>query len=161
MLLKFLAVKTSFLSNECVFQRKTMHCFQKNQSKYVCFRNSNGSFFSYISKSVCFLFYESFIWLCKNLKIIVEKYVSKEQKAGISDASLHKKWSFPLRISSVNVTKSAVSCGFGPFTEEILNGKLHFLCSACNINTRYMITWLSDKFAKMKKKFFMLIFKLI
>ena len=27
--------------------------------------------------------------------------------------SLHKKWSFPLRISSVNVTKSAVSCGFG------------------------------------------------
>ena len=27
--------------------------------------------------------------------------------------SLHKKWSFPLRISSVNLTKSAVSCGFG------------------------------------------------
>ena len=26
---------------------------------------------------------------------------------------LHKKWSFPLRISSVNVTKSTVSCGFG------------------------------------------------
>ena len=32
---------------------------------------------------------------------------------------LQKKWSFPLRISSVNVTKSAVIC----------NGKLHFLCS--------------------------------
>ena len=28
------------------------------------------------------------------------------------DMSLHKKWSFPLRISSVNATKSAVSCGF-------------------------------------------------
>ena len=27
--------------------------------------------------------------------------------------ALHKKRSFPLRISSVNVTKSAVSCGFG------------------------------------------------
>ena len=27
--------------------------------------------------------------------------------------TLHKKWSFPLRISSVNVTKSAASCGFG------------------------------------------------
>ena len=26
--------------------------------------------------------------------------------------TLHKKWSFPLRNSSVNVTKSAVSCGF-------------------------------------------------
>ena len=27
---------------------------------------------------------------------------------------LYKKWSFPLRISSVNVTKSTVSCWFGP-----------------------------------------------
>ena len=27
--------------------------------------------------------------------------------------TLHKKWSFPLRISSVNVTKFAVSCRFG------------------------------------------------
>ena len=28
-------------------------------------------------------------------------------------SSLHKKWSYPLRIPPVNVTKSAVSCGFG------------------------------------------------
>ena len=34
-----------------------------------------------------------------------------------------KKWSFPLRISSVNVT----------FTEEILNRKLHFLCSVWQV----------------------------
>ena len=27
--------------------------------------------------------------------------------------SLYKKWSFPLRIASVNVTKSAGNCGFG------------------------------------------------
>ena len=27
--------------------------------------------------------------------------------------TLHKKWSFPLRISSENVTKSAGNCGFG------------------------------------------------
>ena len=33
---------------------------------------------------------------------------------------MHKKWSFPLRISSVNVAT---------FIEEILNGKLHFLRS--------------------------------
>ena len=33
-----------------------------------------------------------------------------------------QKWSFTIRIFSVNVTKSA-------FTEEILNEKLHFLCS--------------------------------
>ena len=29
------------------------------------------------------------------------------------ELSLHKTWSFPLRISSVNVTKSAVPAGFG------------------------------------------------
>ena len=34
----------------------------------------------------------------------------------------------PLRISSVNVTKYAES-RFGPFIEEILNEKLHFLWS--------------------------------
>ena len=43
--------------------------------------------------------------------------------------TLHKKWSFSLRIFSVNVTKSAVSCGYGHIYEEIFNGKLHFLCS--------------------------------
>ena len=31
----------------------------------------------------------------------------------VDDMSLHKKWSFPLSISSVNVTKSAANCGFG------------------------------------------------
>ena len=36
--------------------------------------------------------------------------------------ALYKKWSFSLRISSVNVNKST-------FAEGILNGKLHFLCS--------------------------------
>ena len=43
--------------------------------------------------------------------------------------SLHKKWSFPLRISSVNVTKSEVPADLVTFTEEILHGKLHFLYS--------------------------------
>ena len=40
---------------------------------------------------------------------------------------LHKKRSFPLRISSVNLTKSAASV---TFTEKILYGKLHF-CVHC------------------------------
>ena len=31
----------------------------------------------------------------------------------VSIQILHKKWSFPLRISSVNVTKSGIPCGFG------------------------------------------------
>ena len=39
-----------------------------------------------------------------------------------------KTWSFPLRISSVNMTKSA-DADLVTFTEEIFNVKLHFLCS--------------------------------
>ena len=45
------------------------------------------------------------------------------------DGTLHKKWNFPFRISSVNVTNSTVTCGIGHFPEEILYGKLHFLCN--------------------------------
>ena len=37
---------------------------------------------------------------------------------------------FSIRIYSVNVTKSTENCGFGQFTEEIPNGKLHFLYRA-------------------------------
>ena len=40
-----------------------------------------------------------------------------------------KKWSFPLSIFSVNVTKSAGN--WRTFTEELLNRKPHFLCSEC------------------------------
>ena len=47
------------------------------------------------------------------------------------EKTLHKKWSFPLGISAVNVTKFAdlVTADLVIFTEENLNGKLHFLCS--------------------------------
>ena len=44
-------------------------------------------------------------------------------------STLHKNCSFPIRISSVNVTKSAVLADLLTFIEEILNWKLHFLCS--------------------------------
>ena len=43
--------------------------------------------------------------------------------------TLHKKWSFPSWISSVNETKDEENRGFGLITEEILNGKLNFLWS--------------------------------
>ena len=43
-----------------------------------------------------------------------------------SEHTLHKKWICPLRISSIIVTKSP---DLVTFTEKILNGKLHFLCS--------------------------------
>ena len=45
--------------------------------------------------------------------------------------SQHKKLSFPLRISSVNVNKSTenfLETDLVTFTEEILTGKLRFLC---------------------------------
>ena len=41
------------------------------------------------------------------------KLALKTQKA------LHKRWSYPLQISSVNVTKSAGNCDLVTFTEEI------------------------------------------
>ena len=70
---------------------------------------------------------------------------------------MHKKWSFPLRISPVNVTKSA---GMWPnpqfpadlvtFTVEILDGKLHFLCSGkCTKDVKRLF----QKKKKKKKKF--------
>ena len=37
---------------------------------------------------------------------------------------LHKKWSFALEISSVNVTKSTGNCEFGHIYWRNLNGKL-------------------------------------
>ena len=37
----------------------------------------------------------------------------KTQEDPITKDQLHRKWSFPLRISTVNVTKFTVSCGFG------------------------------------------------
>ena len=43
--------------------------------------------------------------------------------------TLHKKPSFPLRISSVNMTNSQFPADLVTFIEEILNGKLHFLCN--------------------------------
>ena len=50
--------------------------------------------------------------------------------------ALHKWWSFPLRISLVNVTKSARNCN-----KEILNGKLHFLYSGPNICVDRFLFW--------------------
>ena len=44
-------------------------------------------------------------------------------------STLHNKWSFPLRIFSVNVTQSAVSANLVALNEELHSGKLHFLCS--------------------------------
>ena len=62
----------------------------------------------------------------KNIKENGYKYL------GIIQNILHKKWSFPFRISSVNVKETA---NLVTFTEEILNCKIHFLFSDNEINT--------------------------
>ena len=58
-----------------------------------------------------------------------------------------KKSNFLLRISLVNVTKSVENCGFGHFTEEILNGKFHF-CAAVRLSiSDYFSECAGNKFA--------------
>ena len=69
-------------------------------------------------------------------------------------AVLHKKWGFSLKIYSVNVTKSAGNCGFGHIYEEIVNEKLHFLCSA-----RTLITYPMSHVA-FKKTYYVSLFNL-
>ena len=57
--------------------------------------------------------------------------------------NLHRiaqKLSFPLRISSVKVTKSAGFVDLVTFTEEILNGKFHFMCSTSAVFNKRRIT---------------------
>ena len=59
-------------------------------------------------------------------------YFSLENEFKIGEWSLEtvlKRWSFLLRISSVNVTKQQETVDLVTFTEKIFNGKLHFLCS--------------------------------
>ena len=41
------------------------------------------------------------------------KRKGKSEKEFLLVQTLHKKWTFPLRISSINVTKSTGNCGFG------------------------------------------------
>ena len=44
-----------------------------------------------------------------------------------------QKRSFSSRISSVNVTNAQFPADWVTFTEEILNGNLHFLCSVMQV----------------------------
>ena len=58
-----------------------------------------GKYFFFIKRRQIFLFYKS---RCCRCSLLIKPFIT-----------MHKKWSFPLSISSVNVTKSAVSCKFG------------------------------------------------
>ena len=54
--------------------------------------------------------------------------------------SLHKKWSFPLRISSVNVTKSAVSFHFSKKKTKTSFISIHIIHQVYKFNTQISLT---------------------
>ena len=51
--------------------------------------------------------------IAKFLRTLNLNIITRNRKFLFVSRALHKKWSFPLRTSLVNVTKFAVSCGFG------------------------------------------------
>ena len=59
--------------------------------------------------------------------------------------TLHKKWSFLLRISPVNWPNPHFSADLITFTDEILNGKLHFSRSVGKQRKTQMFTFLKWK----------------
>ena len=78
---------------------------------------------------------------CNMLQTLVgrKKYeeAMSDEHSLVSDKllwTLYKRWSFPLRISSVNVNKS-VWPNVVTFTEEIFNGKIHFFVQCCLLAT--------------------------
>ena len=69
------------------------------------------------SESLSYVLYkvmEALLFSCKSYlhKIIISNVWLGSEYTSASLIALHKKWSFPFKISSVNVTKSAVSCVF-------------------------------------------------
>ena len=59
----------------------------------------------------------------KNMLLKVQSCKLYNNKYMTLQHTLHKKCSFLLKVSSVNVTNLVT------FTEETINGKFHFLCS--------------------------------
>ena len=64
-------------------------------------------------KKVWFLNQNIYAQLLERSLKVFERWLPISNFLKLLIVSLHKKWSFPLRISSVNVTKPVVSCGFG------------------------------------------------
>ena len=76
--------------------------------------------------------YWKFVFLQKSKicqRSLVFLPIEPQSKFRIVVTDTAQKWSFPLRISSVNVPNPQEPADFVTFTEEILNGKLHCLCS--------------------------------
>ena len=90
----------------------------------------------HISMSLCYVQDWLIHFMPRSLSIPPEKHQKTRDflmfSGGVEGGlfrALHKKWSFQLRIFSANVTNPQESMDLITFTEEIFNGKLHFLCS--------------------------------
>ena len=102
------------------FESMTSHNFRL--SRYFNVDKINPTFWHYTTKEreknvIFLLFYHIEIWTVLHFNAFHTKRVFSEKKTNCT-----KKWSFVLRISAD--TPNLVT-----FTEEILNGKLHFLSS--------------------------------
>ena len=82
-----------------------------------------------------FYSFQNLIGILQMISTVLNIFFAALQSAlpQVVNISLHKKWSFPLRISSVNMAKSA-SSDLVTFTEEIFNGKLRFFVQCLNNN---------------------------
>ena len=109
-----------------------------HQGKYLKFENmklSHSIFISWNSIYLCIrdraFNWQSAFWnnvvTCFSKNSLLS--VSMRNSVTVFSESLHKKWSFPLKNFSVNLTKYAVSCGFGQFTEKPLMESFIF-CAA-------------------------------
>ena len=78
--------------------------------------------FSFETKNLLFFPKNKMTWTAKPFRnktfiftwiTLAKRIIHDDERFSLDNPTLHKKWSFPLRISSVNVTKFAVSCGSG------------------------------------------------
>ena len=121
-------------TKECSFTLKRVHDTTKTYSQILCtYKYSQHS--SIIGKAslaewLSVLLRTKWLWvriLLKSLKknnlvylffqvfskLVRKTFAFSNMENRQRSKTLHKKWNFPLRISSVNLTKSAENCGFG------------------------------------------------
>ena len=68
-------------------------------------------------------------------------YIKSNSSVGHVEHPLHKKWSFPFRNCSVNVTKFEISCGSGPIYCGNLRLENFIFCAVIYIWEDFNVTW--------------------
>ena len=141
---------TFFQIQECSFYRfikvweKFFQSNKINENFHISLSNESAEIFPIISTAEKCLYSEFFVRMRENTdqkKLQIRTLFTQRNSLAIckcirnkciNNFALHssycaKKWTFPLRISSVNVIESAIYADLVTFTVEILSGKLHFL----------------------------------